>query len=120
MSSLNRIVLVLSGLLSAWSFVASDQGQMLSDIEKLVGVEIQQKHYPDFKPGPPPRDVQEQRDRDAVNRGKKTTVADRVVKPDHSDTGLSEEELKAMFPDGKIPKNMPQRGIGAKFKRRGR
>ena len=34
--------------------------------------------------------------------------------------GLSEAELKAMFPDGKIPKTMPKRGIGAKFRRRGR
>lgn len=105
---------------TAWSFVASDQGQMLSDIEKLVGVLIEQKHYPAFKPGPPPRDIQERRERDAANMGKKTTVADRVVKPEHNDLGLSEEELKAMFPDGKIPKTMPKRGIGAKFKRRGR
>jgi ATP-dependent RNA helicase DeaD len=106
---------------TAWSFVCPDQGQMLSDIEKLVGVMIEQMHYPDFKPGPVPQDVKEEREeRDKYKQSGQATVADRVVKPDHSDTGMSEEELKAMFPDGKVPKNMPKRGIGAKFKRRGR
>ena len=105
---------------TAWSFVSPDQGQMLSDIEKLVGVLIEQKHYPDFKPGPVPKDVQEERaGLKKVMEGKSTT-ADRVVKPDHNETGMSDEELKAMFPDGKIPKTMPKRGIGAKFRRRGR
>ena len=105
---------------TAWSFVCPDQGQMLSDIEKLVGVLIEQKHYPDFKPGRIPKDVQEERDGlKKVMEGKSTT-ADRVVKPDHEESGMSEEELKAMFPDGKIPKTMPKRGIGAKFRRRGR
>ncbi|MEM9021301.1 MAG: DEAD/DEAH box helicase [Planctomycetota bacterium] len=105
---------------TAWSFVTTEQGQMLSEIEKLTGVLIEQKHYPDFKPGPPPKDIRDQRAAEAANRGKQTTVADRVVKPDHEEAGLSEAELKAMFPDGKIPKSMPKRGIGAKFKRRGR
>ena len=105
---------------TAWSFVSPDQGQMLSDIEKLVGVLIEQKDYPDFKPGPVPKDIQEERAGQAKVMQGKSTVADRVVKPDHEDTGMSDEELKAMFPDGKIPKTMPKRGIGAKFKRRGR
>lgn len=104
----------------AWSFVSPDQGQMLSDIEKLVGVLIEQKDYPDFKPGPVPKDIQEERDGlKKVMEGKSTT-ADRVVKPDHDESGMSEAELKAMFPDGKIPKSMPKRGIRAKFRRRGR
>ena len=104
----------------AWSFVSPDQGQMLSDIEKLVGVLIEQKSYPDFKPGPVPKDVQDERDGIKKVMEGKSTTADRVVKPDHDETGMSEEELKAMFPDGKIPKTMPKRGIGAKFRRRGR
>ena len=105
---------------TAWSFVSPDQGQMLSDIEKLVGVLIEQKHYPDFKPGRVPDDVREERaGRAKVMEGKSTT-ADRVVKPDHDETTMTSEELKAMFPDGKVPKTMPKRGIGARFKRRGR
>ncbi len=106
---------------TAWAFVTSEQGQMLSEIEKLTSVLIEQMHYPDFKAGPLPRDVQEDRDTRAKQKTQSTTAADRVVKPDHSeDSGLSEAELKAMFPDGKIPKNLPKRGLGAKFKRRGR
>jgi len=105
---------------TAWTFVAPDQGQMLSDIEKLVGVLIEQKDYPDFKPGRVPQDVQDERaGLKKVMEGKSTT-ADRVVKPDHDEKGMSDDDLKAMFPDGKVPKTMPKRGIGAKFKRRGR
>ena len=105
---------------TAWSFVSPDQGQMLSDIEKLVGVLIEQMHYPDFKPGRIPKDVQEERAGVKKVMEGKSTTADRVVKPDHDETGMSDEELKAMFPDGKVPKTMPKRGIGAKFRRRGR
>jgi len=105
---------------TAWSFVTPEQGQMLSEIEKLTGVLIEQMLYPDFTPGRVPSDVQVERDTRAQQKLKSTTVADRVVKPDHEGLGLSEAELKAMFPDGKIPKNLPKRGIGAKFKRRGR
>ncbi|MGB0767878.1 MAG: DEAD/DEAH box helicase [Phycisphaeraceae bacterium] len=105
----------------AWSFVSPDQGQMLSDIEKLVGVLIEQKQYPDFKPGRIPKDVQEERAAQTKYKQEgKATTADRVVKPEHNESGMSEAELKAMFPDGKVPKTMPKRGIGAKFKRRGR
>ena len=48
----------------AWSFVTPDQGQLLTEIEKLTGVLIEQLDYPDFNPGPLPQGVREQRERD--------------------------------------------------------
>ena len=105
----------------AWTFVTPEQGQHLTEIEKLSGALIEQMHYPDFKPGRVPSDVREQRESDAKRGAGRTTPADRVIGPKQTEHhGMSDEALKAMFPDGKVPKSMPQRGIGAKFRRRGR
>ena len=68
-----------------------------------------------------PKDVQEERSRGTKRRDKPRDVADRDVAGGFDATaGYSEAELKAMFPDGKIPKNLPPKGLGSKFKRRGR
>mgnify|MGYP001953032932 CR=1 FL=1 len=106
----------------AWTFVTSEQGQHLTEIEKLSGAMIEQMRYPSFKPGRVPDDIREQRDSDKKRGEGRTTPADRVIGPKATTAGdgMTDEQLKAMFPDGKIPKNMPQRGIGAKFRRRGR
>ena len=40
----------------AWSFVTSDQGKLLTAIEKLANIEIRQETYEGFVPGPPPAD----------------------------------------------------------------
>ncbi len=107
---------------TAWSFVCPDQGQLLTEIEKLAGVEIPKKEYPDFKPGPPPADIRERRERDALNKDKITTHADRqiAVAKVTADTH-SAEELARMFPGGVIPSGPPmKRGLGGKFRTRGR
>jgi len=105
----------------AWTFVTSEQGGLLTEIESLAGAMIERIEYPDFKPGPIPRGVREERAEDAKMKGQRTTAADRVIgAPETSGNGMTDEQLKAMFPDGKVPKNMPQRGLGAKFRRRGR
>jgi len=47
----------------------------------------------------------------------------RYAAPSTADTltqTMSEEKLKAMFPDGKIPKNAPKSNLGTRFKRRRR
>ncbi len=45
----------------AWAFVTPEQGQLLTEIEKLAGVMIERHAELDFKPGPVPEDVREQR-----------------------------------------------------------
>ncbi len=104
----------------AWSFVASDEGNLLTQIEKLTGALIERKHYPDFKPGPLPLDVAEQRKRDQSRRADpQATLADRA-QPAHdvATTAADDDELKRMFPDGVIPKNTPRRGLGSRFRTR--
>ena len=103
----------------AWSFVTPDQGQLLTEIEKLTGTVIEKKDYPDFKPGTPPQDVQEQREREAKWKASgPATASSRVLAPELE--GLSEEQLKAMFPDGKIPTGGGKASLGGRFRRRGR
>jgi ATP-dependent RNA helicase DeaD len=103
----------------AWTFVTPDQGQMLTEVEKLAGAMIDKQDYPDFKPGPVPKDVQEERATGISKRDKPRSIADRqTVGGVDPAAGYSDEELKAMFPDGKIPKNLPPKTLGSKFKRR--
>ena len=102
----------------AWAYVSPDQGNLLTEIEKLVGLEIKQMEYPDFKPGPVPDDVAAERARYQPKR-ENVTIEERLA--ERVDTGvetngLSEEELAAMFPGGVVPKSAPKRGLGSKFK----
>lgn len=102
----------------AWSFVTPDQGQMLTEIEKLTGVLIEKLDFPDFVPGPVPRDVAEDRQRQAEQRASVTTPADRQLTV--ATDALTEEQVRIMFPNGVVPTQAPRRGIGGKFRRRGR
>jgi len=106
---------------NAWTFVTPEQGQMLTEVEKMAGAEITKMDYPAFKPGPIPRGVLEERATGVKRRDKPRDIADRSVASVIDPTaGYSEADLKAMFPDGKIPKTLPPKNLGAKFKRRGR
>ena len=104
----------------AWSFVCPDQGQLFTEIEKLTGVLIEQMKYPGFKPGPIPKDVQEQRCLDDQRRQSLDRHSTNSDKPFSSEE-LTAEELDRMFPGGRVPKTAPNQNIGRKFRtRRGR
>jgi len=99
----------------AWSFVTPDQGQLLSEIEKLSGALIEPTRLEGFKPGPVPEDVREERER---SKRPESDPMKRLVEraPGGVNTSeLSEEQLKQMFPGGKVPKAAPKRTLGAKF-----
>ena len=99
----------------AWSFVVPDQGQQLTEIEKLTGVLIEKMEYPDFKPGPIPEDVRVERERQEARRSDPTrTMAGRAQPADLSET--SKKELEKMFPGGVIPKSAPEARLGSKFR----
>ena len=100
----------------AWSFVTPDQGRLLTDIEKVAGVLIEQKLYPGFKPGSVPEDVSQERDRAATVRARQEATVARD-QPSLADE-LSPEQLKVMFPDGVVPKTVPQRTLGSRFRSR--
>ncbi|WP_428386828.1 DEAD/DEAH box helicase [Mucisphaera sp.] len=97
----------------AWSFVTPEEGQRLTDIEKLSGALIEPISYEGFKPGPIPAGVQAERDQ--ANRT-----------PEKADRGpvdpnaLSPEQLAVMFPGGVVPKGKPVARLGSRLRRRGR
>lgn len=104
----------------AWSFVTPDQGQLLTEIEKLTGVLIEQLDYPDFNPGPLPQGVREQRERDAIRRGDAPADPSQRAEPTAAQQ-LPKGELERMFPGGVLPKNLPARSLGSKLRsKRGR
>ena len=104
----------------AWSFVTSEQGQLLTNIEKLSGAHIEQMEYPDFKPGPIPQDVLEQKHREQQRLDRARAGRQSSTGPPKADD-LSAEQLARMFPDGVIPQSTPRRTLGSRFKsRRGR
>jgi len=103
----------------AWTFVTRDQGQLLTEIEKLAGVEIFKLDYPDFVPGPIPEDVRMERSRESIKRSDpQQTLASRAAPTGFEDK--TPEELAAMFPGGIIPKSLPPRTLGSKFRTRKR
>ena len=105
----------------AWTFVTPEQGQMLTEVEKLAGAMIEKMEFEEFKPGPVPKDVADDRAKGTRKRDAPRDVSDRAVASSFDPTaGYTEAELKAMFPDGKIPKNLPPKTLGSKFRRRGR
>ncbi len=105
----------------AWSFVCPDQGQLFTEIEKLTGVLIEKLHYPDFKPGPVPRDVREKHEQEQQRLALAQKAKAGHQGPMPNTDGLTQDELHRMFPGGVVPKNTPPATLGGKFKtRRGR
>ncbi|MEX0652858.1 MAG: DEAD/DEAH box helicase [Phycisphaeraceae bacterium] len=103
----------------AWSFVTPEEGQRLTDVEKHAGTLIEKMEYPEFKPGPVPRDVVSQRERDAKFKEPVDHAARQAARSATPETeGLSEEELAAMFPGGKVPKSKPKRTLGSRLRTR--
>lgn len=110
----------------AWSFVTPEEGGRLTDIEKLTGVMIEQRGFPEgWTPGPVPRDVvvvshaAKERPTESANE----IAAKRLKERSESSSldGYTPEQLKAMFPDGKIPKSLPKRTLGSRLRtKRGR
>ena len=104
----------------AWSFVTPDQGRLLTQIEKLIGVMIEQKDYPSFKPGPLPRDIRDERHQQQEAQEKREQAVRSRREPQQLDQ-LSKEELKRMFPpDGIPPKTTPGRTLGSRLPTRRR
>ena len=102
----------------AWSFVTPVEGKLLTEIEKLTGAMIEKKHYPNFRPGPLPPDVAEQRQREEERLANPVSSLAERGRPRYGSDTENEEKLRLMFPDGVIPKSVPRRGLGSKFRSR--
>lgn len=97
----------------AWSFVTPEEGQRLTDIEKLAGALIEEVRYEDFEPGPIPKAVRDER---AKADAPKKVVQKGPVDP----STLSEEELARLFPGGVVPKGKPKSRLGGRHRSRRR
>ena len=89
----------------ALTFVAPDQGPLLTNVEMLTNLEIPKREYDKFKPGPIPRDVMEEREklealREQMSRDRSRSSA----APPVSDKEKSDETA---FPGGIVPKAAP-------------
>ncbi|MEM1445469.1 MAG: DEAD/DEAH box helicase [Planctomycetota bacterium] len=105
---------------TAWTFVTPEQGQLLTEVEKLSGAMIEHLPYPAFKPGPVPSDIRDERARQRRKPDAPSKASDRAIGVASNLGDYTEEELKAMFPDGNIPTSLPPKNLSAKFRRRGR
>lgn len=103
----------------AWSFATSSDGRVLTEIEKLTGVLIEQMHYPDFKPGPIPQDIAQDREM-AASKPTDPNEAMRLRAMPKPAESLAEDELSLKFPGGKIPKSLPRRTLGSRLRGRSR
>lgn len=101
----------------AWSFVSPDQGQLLTEIEKLTGVLIEPFQYSDFKPGPIPEQVQRQRKDDSHATASKQMRQSGNTSPVDQ---LSQDQLVKMFPGGIVPKSKPTSTLGSRLRSRRR
>lgn len=94
----------------AWTFIQPDQGDLLSGIEMLANIEIPQKQYPDFTPGPIPADVSSYREAEKRRREESASAKSRMA------TAVAPTAAKAAdpnaFPGGVVPSAMPMKRLG--------
>ncbi len=97
----------------AFSFVTPDQGPLLTEIEKLANIHIDEQAYPDFVPNPVPEDIRGQRQADEkrIQEKRKTTRASAPELPAVAAVDASK------FPGGIVPTKMPPRRLGGRVKR---
>ena len=94
----------------AWTFIQPDQGDLLSGIEMLANIEIPQKQYPDFTPGPIPIDVSSYREAEKRRREESASAKSRMA------TAVAPTAAKAADPNavpgGVVPSAMPMKRLG--------
>ena len=108
---------------TAWTFVMPDQGQLLTEIEKLCGTEIQKLDYPNFKPGPVPEDAARdfaRAHRPAADPMEKLAARAEPTATTQLMTELTPEEIARRFPGGAIPQTAPPANLGRHFRSRRR
>ena len=101
----------------AWMLVTPEQGQLLTQIETLTNVEIPLKEYPDFKPGPEPKEVAKRRSADEkrVEEARKDKSRTKLNVPSEQE-GKDEQS----FPGGIVPKGLPSNRMGGRIRTRRR
>lgn len=103
----------------AYSFVSPDQGQHLTEIEKLTGVEIKSLKYDKFNSSPRPDNWKDE----VPGGGRRGPEPPSAPKPKNRYEEVYNEDDKKnaeLFPGGVVPKGPPKKKLGSRFRRRGR
>ena len=102
---------------TAWSFVTSEQGSLLTAIERLTNVEIRIMDYDDFTPGPIPQEVTAQRELSQERQDMLRIEHSRVpVAPPPPEQAAD----KSKFPGGLAPTSLPAKRMGGRVRTRRR
>ncbi len=107
---------------TAWSFVEPDQGQLLTEIEKLTSVHIEKLDYPDFKPTEQPENWKPE-DRGGRKTPPPPVAPERTNRFEAEKVKVNQEGKvdASMFPSGIVPKSGPKKSLGSRFRtKRGR
>jgi superfamily II DNA/RNA helicase len=95
----------------AWTFVQPDQGDLLSAVEMLANIEIPQKVYPDFTPGPVPSDVASYREAEKRRREELAQARSRLSVSTTPPSPTKAADPNA-FPGGVVPTALPMKRLG--------
>jgi ATP-dependent RNA helicase DeaD len=95
----------------AWSFVTPEEGGLLTDIEMLANTHIEPLEYRDFKPGPVPKAVEEEKQRDA-ERHKRLEGQSRFAERLPGQTATKDAKR---FPGGVVPTKLPPKRLRGKI-----
>ncbi|MBI1374097.1 MAG: DEAD/DEAH box helicase [Phycisphaera sp.] len=103
---------------TAWSFVEPDQGQLLTEIEKLASVHIENLNYDEFVPSPQPANWTDAKPGSRPAGPPPKRRSEGVVGvPDEVDSLEEAAKLDpTLFPGGIIPKGKPKKTLGSRFK----
>ncbi|MFO0961972.1 MAG: DEAD/DEAH box helicase [Phycisphaerales bacterium] len=104
----------------AWTFVSPDQGDLLSAIEMLANIEIPQKLYDDFVPGPVPGDVASIREAERRRREQAAAAKSRLQTPTTLPAAKGGAADAHAFPGGVVPSALPVKRLGGVVRTRGR
>ncbi len=98
----------------AFSFVSPDQGPLLTEVEKLANTHIPPYEIHGFEPGPVPRGVIEEREKEEKHaemlKGRNRYTASRPELPANATVDPSK------FPGGIVPAQLPKRRLGGRMK----
>jgi ATP-dependent RNA helicase DeaD len=99
----------------AWSFVAPEQGALLTAIEQLTNVEVEKLEFGDFTPSTPPPEVVE-RQRLAAQRADELRLqrSRAQLAPPAKEDAKDEDR----FPGGIVPSALPQKRMGGRIRSR--
>jgi ATP-dependent RNA helicase DeaD len=102
----------------AWTFVSPDQGDLLSAVEQLANIEIPQRSYPDFAPGPIPHDITAIREAEKIRRERAALAKNRLNSAAPMPTAGTADANA--FPGGVVPSARPPKRLGGVVRTRKR